>query len=548
VILLVAGFSLLTLLAYPAQLRRLPRRTRWLPPSLRILAITAIALSILRPVVTRARIASERAPVVVLIDNSRSMSVVDSNRSPGEWVGIAAAMGRVPADARDKKIAALQADCDRLSAQADEVTRARAELEYARLSGRGIDAAQERLDQTVNDFQATARDATAKNSGIPRVGQLEKSLAYMVRIPARMDREVWLKNIAEKARSAATDAESARLDSDRRLYLDDEKIRQACQPLQSLSRLQVSESSVLDPVNGLLARLGPETSVQLFGVCDQPTPVPIDDAARSQEPLAATGNFSDLTGGMREILESLKTAPPRAVVLFTDGRLVNAQTDPATLAALQGIPIFTVGVSARAGLKDLSILNATVPANAIVGETITFKADLRCLGMPGTSTDLTFTDGGTEQTRRISFPDDRMVPVSFTAMLKQPGIRHFTLELGGVPGEASYENNRVDRWVNVSASTTRPAGAKTAATRPTGEAEMSDLIGDEYWLRKISDSSGGQFYRLDQVDLLPKRLNDLRDDVNRPIEVPLWDGPYLFLLVLGCLSAEWGIRKRYGLA
>jgi hypothetical protein len=50
------------------------------------------------------------------------------------------------------------------------------------------------------------------------------------------------------------------------------------------------------------------------------------------------------------------------------------------------------------------------------------------------------------------------------------------------------------------------------------------------------------------VDLLPKRLNDLRDDVNRPIEVPLWDGPYLFLLVLGCLSAEWGIRKRYGLA
>ena len=32
---------------------------------------------------------------------------------------------------------------------------------------------------------------------------------------------------------------------------------------------------------------------------------------------------------------------------------------------------------------------------------------------------------------------------------------------------------------------------------------MAELNGDEYWLRKLSDASGGQFYRLDQLDLLP---------------------------------------------
>ena len=97
-------FSLLTLVVYRSQLNQLPRRLRWLPPVLRILAIVAIAASILRPVITRARIASERAPVIVLIDNSRSMSVVDSNRSPGEWVGIAAAMDVYPVARGTRKL------------------------------------------------------------------------------------------------------------------------------------------------------------------------------------------------------------------------------------------------------------------------------------------------------------------------------------------------------------------------------------------------------------------------------------------------------------
>ena len=77
---------------------------------------------------------------------------------------------------------------------------------------------------------------------------------------------------------------------------------------------------------------------------------------------------------------------------------------------------------------------------------------------------------------------------------------------------------------------------------------MADLTGGEGFLRQLSESSGGQFLRLDQVNLLPNRLSEIRDDVNHPMEIPLWDGPYLYALVLGCLAAEWGLRKRYGLA
>ncbi len=546
VILLVVAFSILTLLVYPAQLKQLPRLVRWLPPTLRILAITAIALSILRPVVTRARIASERAPILILIDDSRSMSVVDSNRPPGEWVGIAAAMGRLPANARDRQIAAVQADCDRLATEADEVGRARDQLDYARLSGRGVEAAQARLEQTITALETTAHAASDKALGNKRMAQLERTLAYLVRIPAGMDKENWLDHIREKSRTAAGDSEQVRMNSDGQLYQSDANIRDACLPLQSLSRLQISEAAVFDPDNGLLTRLGSDTSVRVFGISSQAAPINL--ANHTAEPLNAEGAFSNLTGQIRSVLEGLKASPPRAVLLFSDGRQVNADTDAAVMSAITAVPIFTVGICARSGLKDLSITSATVNATAGVGETVIFKAELRGIGMNGASTDVTFSNNGIEETRRVTFSNDQPIPLTYSVIARQPGLLRLGLDIAGLPGEGSYENNHVERWVTVSSATTRPITATKPATRPAAEAEMIDLSSDESFLRRLCESSSGQFFRLDQVDLLPRRLAEIRDDVSHPIEVPLWDGPYLFVLVLGCLAGEWGLRKRYGLA
>jgi hypothetical protein len=548
VILLVIGLWLMVLLFYPGQLKPLPGKIRWLPPTLRILAMTALALSILRPVVTRARIASERAPVVIFLDNSRSMSVVNPNRLPGEWVGIAAALGQLPAGAREKEITSVQVDCDRLSAQADDVARAREELEYAKLSGRGTDAAQQHLDQTIADLQATARDARSKARGNKQLAPMEGTLAYLVQIHAGIDRNAWLDHIRDKARAAADNAEQARLSSDGELYLNDANIRQACLPLQALSRLQISQTAAFDPVNGLIARLSPETSVQVFGISDRVIPVAAVHHETGSEPLSADGTISNLSGGMRAVLESLKASPPRAVVLFSDGRQVNADGDPATMAALAGIPIFTVNLAARAGMKDLSIISVEVNAKATVGETVTLNARVRDTGLKGASTDLTCTAGGREQIRRIHFTDENPVSVSFPIAAKQPGELRLSLDLAAVSDEVCFENNHAERWVTVFPPTARPTGANHPATRPIYEAEMADVSTDDSWLRHLAETSGGQFYRLDQIDLLPRRLADIRDDVSRPIEVPLWDGSYLFVLVLGCLAAEWGMRKRYGLA
>ena len=39
-----------------------------------------------------------------------------------------------------------------------------------------------------------------------------------------------------------------------------------------------------------------------------------------------------------------------------------------------------------------------------------------------------------------------------------------------------------------------------------------------------------------------------RQRQGRLAEYPLWDSPYLFVFVLACLSTEWALRKRFGLA
>lgn len=80
------------------------------------------------------------------------------------------------------------------------------------------------------------------------------------------------------------------------------------------------------------------------------------------------------------------------------------------------------------------------------------------------------------------------------------------------------------------------------------EAELANLAGDERMLRKIADAANGQYLTLEQINTLPERLAGSMDTHPRVAEVALWDSPYLFFLVLGCLGTEWALRKRVGLA
>jgi hypothetical protein len=79
------------------------------------------------------------------------------------------------------------------------------------------------------------------------------------------------------------------------------------------------------------------------------------------------------------------------------------------------------------------------------------------------------------------------------------------------------------------------------------EAEMRDVSGDASALAQLAGLHG-QVVPLVELRRLPQRLTNLHRDEPRFVELSLWDSPYLFLFVLGCLGFEWAVRKRMGLA
>jgi uncharacterized membrane protein len=91
--------------------------------------------------------------------------------------------------------------------------------------------------------------------------------------------------------------------------------------------------------------------------------------------------------------------------------------------------------------------------------------------------------------------------------------------------------------------------------RDTAHAQAADLD-TEYFgaemrrplLERIAEQTGGRFYTPETVGTLPTDLGYSGGGATVQEEKPLWDMPALFLAIVALVSAEWGYRKRRGLA
>ena len=123
-----------------------------------------------------------------------------------------------------------------------------------------------------------------------------------------------------------------------------------------------------------------------------------------------------------------------------------------------------------------------------------------------------------------------------------PGSGRFTASLNLPQGE--YEL----RWSRALARGNAVTVQIPLHVAASDEQEMADLSGDARFLRKIASATGGEFFTMDKVNALPQRVLSSDATRSRFAELPLWDSPYLFWFVLGCLGTEWALRKRIGLA
>src|SRR5215207_4168522 len=104
-----------------------------------------LAAALLKPALLRPKTADEQGTVVVLVDRSRSMAVIDNARSPAQLVALADGLGMLPPGSRSEAGAAVAARAAEVRPLVGAAERAWGDLEYARVAGRGVEAARERV-------------------------------------------------------------------------------------------------------------------------------------------------------------------------------------------------------------------------------------------------------------------------------------------------------------------------------------------------------------------------------------------------------------------
>jgi uncharacterized membrane protein len=67
-------------------------------------------------------------------------------------------------------------------------------------------------------------------------------------------------------------------------------------------------------------------------------------------------------------------------------------------------------------------------------------------------------------------------------------------------------------------------------------------------LKRIADETGGKFYKPDRVSTLVEDLAMSKNGVTVVNQLDLWDMPFLFLLLVALVCAEWAYRRARGLA
>jgi hypothetical protein len=64
-------------------------------------------------------------------------------------------------------------------------------------------------------------------------------------------------------------------------------------------------------------------------------------------------------------------------------------------------------------------------------------------------------------------------------------------------------------------------------------------------LQRIADSTGGRYWRLDQLDDIPDAMRYSKAGIVERQTLDLWNLPALFLLLLALKAAEWLLRLRW---
>jgi hypothetical protein len=435
-----------TVWTYRGQARAVPAVWRWVMVVLKSLALVGLALSVLKPVAVRPESPEEAGAVAVLIDASRSMSAVDGGRSPAERVELADALGRLPEGARPRLLPGVLRALHGMAATAEAAARAGAELDYAKLTGRGAEVAQARFDELGRQLAGAGTDIASRVGGAEGLAEAVRPLAHVAEM---RERAGWPAEVAAAVERATVTVARARERADGAVYEQNADVRRASDAVAALTRSELV-AAMLTRDAGLLGSLPAGTPVFGYVFSDGVRPVVLRKEGRPYWPAdvaAAGGDLSDITGAVREALARTEGRRLQAVVVLTDGRQVGGDPVVASNLAAAGVPVFPV--LAAGATRDLAVGQVTMPTGVYLDEVLNVGVRVRAPGFRGMPVEVQLRTEGVTQNQIVRVGDGDVADGQMHVRMDAPGLRKLTVGAGTAPGEASLLNNEVDRWVKV---------------------------------------------------------------------------------------------------
>ena len=140
----------------------------------------------------------------------------------------------------------------------------------------------------------------------------------------------------------------------------------------------------------------------------------------------------------------------------------------------------------------------------------------------------------------VTGPDGKNVDLTAESSSGQAGRYHATF----VPRQPGAYRAEV--------TATAPDGAEvgkvqTGWTSDPAAEEFANLKMNRELLSRLATASGGQFVEPDKLDDFVASLPTRHAQITEPYVRPLWHTPWVFLLAIICLCAEWGLRRWRGL-
>ena len=531
----LAAIGVATVLLYAPQVRAIRRPWHWLLPSLRGAALLAVAVSIVRPVLSRTKTVEEQGAIVLLVDRSLSMGVTDRvlgekaserRRVLGQLLAIGDGLGRLPEGIRSRAVAGVTEDLEKLDSLAEDIVRARREVDYARLSGRGTREAQGRLEKGITGFLAAAKHAEQTARAIGSKQAVIDPLSRLARTPRPERREEWIRELRASIDRARAPAEESQAGIDEELYQSSQQVRWVCDDLSRLSRLGLSWEVMAGSGRSLVSLLDKRIRVVGFAVGDGIRPIPLRSGEETAKdaPVEADGITSDLSGGVRRAMSRMARQPVQAVVLFSDGRQTGDQGLLASGLLPSGVPIFTVD-AAGGRVRDLAIEHVEMPRLVYAGEVLTARVTVRATGIEAgeiAGQAKLSPDGAEECAAPVRMKDGR-VEAELRVRLDKAGLQRMVISIPAQAGEATLANNQVERWVKVVAQRVRVlalSGSPTWDSRYMRNA----LLGSPFvQLRDALLVPGVSALAMTRQDILQQDVVILNDLSKESLSIEQWD-------------------------